>query len=154
MTIKNFYTRIKRALLYKIGVHLPYSKLRRVALRKLGHTIGKDVYFPADITITQNFVNQPYHLFLGNRVSIGPKCIFILMSHPNFSNIRNAIPKHNGDIIVNDDAWIGAGAILMPGIKIGKGAIIGAGSIVTKDVADYVIVAGNPAKVIRTLNYE
>lgn len=51
--------------------------------------------------------------------------------------------------IIEPDVWIGHGAIVMPGVKVGTGAIIGSGSIVTKDVADYTIVAGNPARLIR-----
>ena len=50
---------------------------------------------------------------------------------------------------IGNDVWIGNGAIIMSGIKIGNGAVIGAGSIVTKDVGDYCIVAGNPAKFIK-----
>jgi len=51
--------------------------------------------------------------------------------------------------IIEPDVWIGHGAIVMPGVKVGTGAVIGSGAIVTKDVADYAIVAGNPAKLIR-----
>ena len=52
-------------------------------------------------------------------------------------------------IIVGDDVWIGANATILPGVKIGKGAVIGAGSVVTKDVKEYAIVAGVPAKHVR-----
>lgn len=54
-----------------------------------------------------------------------------------------------GDIILGDDVWIGINTIICSGVKIGQGAVIGAGSVVTKDVAPYTIVAGNPAKIIR-----
>lgn len=57
--------------------------------------------------------------------------------------------KSKGDIVVGNDVWIGFDATIMPGVKIGDGAIIGAKSVVTKDVEPYTIVAGNPAKVIR-----
>lgn len=152
MTLRFFLRRITNAFLYKVVLRFPYSKTRIKALRQLGHSIGKDVYFPSDLTITQNFVNQPYHLFLGDRVSIAPKCIFILMSHPNSSNIRNLAPQHGGDIVIEEDAWIGAGAIILPNIHIGEGAIVGAGSVVTKDVPAHAIVAGNPAKLIRMID--
>jgi acetyltransferase-like isoleucine patch superfamily enzyme len=55
------------------------------------------------------------------------------------------------DIIIGDGVWIGYGAIILPGVKIGKKAIIAAGAIVTKDVADYTIVGGNPAREIRKI---
>ena len=154
MTLRIVYKRIISAFWYKVVLRFPYSKIRINALKHLGHRIGEEVYFPADITITQNFVNQPYHLILGDRVSVAPKCTFILMSHPNYSRIRTMISKRDGDIIVDKDVWIGAGAIILPGIHIGEGAIVGAGSIVTKDVAPFTIVAGNPAKKIRELNVQ
>lgn len=56
---------------------------------------------------------------------------------------------HKGDTIIGNDVWIGKDALIMSGVKIGDGAIIGAGSVVTKDVPDYHIVAGNPAKIVK-----
>lgn len=58
-------------------------------------------------------------------------------------------PVSKGDIVICNDVWIGEGALIMSGVVIGNGAVIGAHSVVTKDVDDYRIVAGNPAKVIR-----
>jgi acetyltransferase-like isoleucine patch superfamily enzyme len=57
-------------------------------------------------------------------------------------------------VIIEYDVWIGASATILPGVKIGKGAIIGAGAIVTKNVEPYTVVAGIPAKAIRILNTE
>lgn len=57
-------------------------------------------------------------------------------------------------IVIREGAWIGAGATILPGIEVGKHAVIGAGAVVTKDVPDYAVVVGNPAKVIRTLDAE
>jgi lipopolysaccharide transport system ATP-binding protein len=61
----------------------------------------------------------------------------------------DGIPAGKGDIVIGNDVWIGTGALVMPGVKIGNGAVIGARSVVTKDVDDYEIVAGNPARHIR-----
>ena len=58
-------------------------------------------------------------------------------------------PYSNGDVIIGNDVWIGTNAVIMSGIKIGDGAVIGAYSLVTKDVEPYTIVGGNPAKIIR-----
>lgn len=57
--------------------------------------------------------------------------------------------QSKGDTVIKSDAWIGMNAMLMPGVTIGEGAIVSAGAVVTKDVAPYTIVAGNPARVIR-----
>ena len=145
------FERIKNAFLYKTLLRFPYSKVRRRALRALGHHVGVDVYIPADITITQNFTGQRGQLFLGDRVSIAPKCIFIIMSHPNSSHIRQFIKWKPAIIKVENDVWIGAGAIILTGVTIGEGSIIGAGAVVTKDVPPFVVVAGNPARVIRNV---
>ena len=144
--------RIKNAFLYKTLLRFPYSRIRSRALRALGHEVGKNVYIPADITITQNFTGERGQLLLGDRVSIAPKCTFILMSHPNSSRIRQFIHRKPSIIKVGNDVWIGAGAIILPGVTIGEGVIIGAGAVVTKDVPPFAIVAGNPAHILRYLD--
>lgn len=55
-------------------------------------------------------------------------------------------------VVIKKGAWIGAGASILPGVTVGKHAIVGAGSVVTKDVPDYAVVVGNPAKIIKTLD--
>ena len=67
-------------------------------------------------------------------------------------NGAESIPGHpasKGDIVVGNDVWIGHGALILSGVRIGDGAVIGAGSVVNKNVDDYAIVAGNPARFIR-----
>ena len=153
MRIRELAIRFRNALLYKVFVHFPYNRVRIWGLRKLGFVVGKNVYFPSNSVITQNFVYDRGKLVLGDRVAVGPSVLFILVSHPNASKIRELMVNGKGsEIIVGNDAWIGGGAILLPGVKIGEGSVVGAGSVVTKDVAPYTIVAGNPAKVIRIIN--
>ncbi|MGL5087413.1 MAG: CatB-related O-acetyltransferase [Clostridium sp.] len=65
-----------------------------------------------------------------------------------FSNAKDGF-RRKGDTIIGNDVWIGTEALIMPGVKIGDGAIIGTRAVVTKDVAPYTVVGGNPAKVIR-----
>lgn len=59
-----------------------------------------------------------------------------------------------GGVRIEDDCWIGAGAIILNGVTIGKGSVVGAGAVVTKDVAPYTIVAGNPARKIKDIEIE
>lgn len=109
------------------------------------------------------FDSVDYKVKIGKYCSIGKKVTFILSgahktdfisTFPLSVFLKNAgassIIYHKGDINVGNDVWIGYGAIIMPGITIGDGAIIGAMSVVTKNVNPYEIVAGNPARVIRT----
>lgn len=89
---------------------------------------------------------------IGNEVMMGPEIIILSGSH-NFSD--TSIPMtHQGaparrPVTIGNDVWIGTRTIILPGVKIGSHSIIGSGSIVTKDVPEWAIVAGNPAKVIK-----
>ena len=151
MKLKHTLVRIKNAFLYKCLLRFPYSKVRVWSLRRLGHKCGNDVYFPSDLVITQNFVKHRGKLYLGDRVSIGPRVTLVLSSHANASLIRGAFKEKVAEIRIDADAWIGAGAIILPGLTIGEGAVVGAGSVVTKDVPAHTVAVGNPARVIKTL---
>jgi len=85
---------------------------------------------------------------IGKHVLIGPNVVFRASNHV-FEGKDTIIRQqgHNpGRIIVGDDVWIGANAVILPNVDVGKGAVIGAGSVVNKDVASYSIVGGVPAK--------
>lgn len=90
---------------------------------------------------------------IGKRCLVAANCQIIDGSGHDlsFGDVENRI-NTKGDchpIIIEDDVWIGANTIVLPGVRIGKGSVIGAGSIVTKDIPPMVVAAGNPAKVIR-----
>ena len=100
-------------------------------------------------------------LCIGNFCSIAPKVCF-LMGSEHFTNHISTYPfkvkvlnmtsheaTSKGDIIIDDDVWIGYGSTILSGVHIGQGAIIAAGSVVTKDIPPYAIVGGVPAKVIK-----
>ncbi|STX51095.1 chloramphenicol acetyltransferase [Legionella busanensis] len=98
-------------------------------------------------------------LYIGDYVCIAAEVIIMLGgNHTHRADWFSLYPfpeysvqayKAKGDTIIHDGAWLGMRSMIMPGITIGEGAIIGANAVVTKDVAPYCIVAGNPAKVIR-----
>lgn len=83
-------------------------------------------------------------------VFIGPGVQLITENHPENPNLRRNV--YTKPILIKRKAWIGAGAIILPGITVGENSIVGAGSVVTKDVPDNTIVGGNPAKKIRDVN--
>ena len=83
-----------------------------------------------------------------NSLSNYPFPIFFEEWQLDKGNITSAW-DNKGDIVIGNDVWIGGRVIILPGVKIGNGAIIGAGSVVTKDVSEYDVVAGNPARVIK-----
>jgi acetyltransferase-like isoleucine patch superfamily enzyme len=90
---------------------------------------------------------------IGRRCLIAANCqIFDGSGHDaSFDDVANRInTKGNSKpIVIEDDVWIGANSIVLPGVRIGRGSIIGAGSIVTKSIPSMVLAAGNPAKVVR-----
>lgn len=98
------------------------------------------------------YINGVGGIELGSNVLIGNNVTISSGQHPiegEFPTIfsRIVIPKK---IIINDDVWIGAGAVIMPGITLGKGSVIGANAVVTKDTDDYSVYVGVPAKKIRS----
>ncbi len=84
---------------------------------------------------------------IGNRVVISPRAVLLTASH------RLRDPRwttYSKPIVIDDYAWIATGAMVMPGVHIGRGAVVGAGAVVREDVPDGAIVTGNPAKVVST----
>jgi len=86
---------------------------------------------------------------IGKNVSISPEVYIISATHIVDDPEYKVVGKK---VIIDDHVWIAAKAIILPGVHLGKGCVVGAGSVVTKDVAPYEIVAGNPARFIRKRN--
>lgn len=98
-------------------------------------------------------------LYIGNYVCIGAEAIILLggnnthrndwfSNYPFMEHIAESY-QQRGDTVLGNGCWIGMRAMLMPGVKLGEGSVVAAGSVVTKDVAPYTVVGGNPAKVIK-----
>lgn len=88
---------------------------------------------------------------LGDNVFIAPKVQIYTATHPFEPELRRADLEMAFPVTIGDDVWIGGGAIICPGVKIGSGTTIGAGSVVTKNIPPNVLAAGNPCRVIREL---
>jgi maltose O-acetyltransferase len=89
---------------------------------------------------------------IGDEVLIGPNVQLLTATHLLDAAQRRAWWESGQPISVADGVWLGAGALVMPGVSIGEDAVVGAGAVVTRDVAPRTVVAGNPAKVIRRLD--
>lgn len=89
---------------------------------------------------------------LEDGVFIGPGVLLVTENHPEQPAVRRNV--YAKPIVVGHGVWIGAGAVILPGVTIGEHAVVGAGAIVTKDVPAGVIVAGNPARIVRSIKTE
>ena len=83
---------------------------------------------------------------------LGPGVQIYTVTHPLDATQRKTGLEQGKAVTIGNSVWIGGGAIILPGVSIGDGAVIAAGAVVTKDVPAYVVVAGNPARVIKTLD--
>jgi acetyltransferase-like isoleucine patch superfamily enzyme len=91
---------------------------------------------------------------IGSRTLVGPNVSFYSGYHPLDPTIRQGTrgPEMGKEVHIGEDCWIGGNAIILPGVTIGKGSTVGAGSVVTKDVPEFTVVAGNPARIIRKID--
>jgi acetyltransferase-like isoleucine patch superfamily enzyme len=126
---------------------IPGYQLRSALLRFCGYSVGTDVYVGEDLLIIDE-PNDWAMVSIGDRVAISPRVTFVVSSRPNFSRIAPYVPVKHSRIIIEDDVWLGTGVILMPGVKIGEGAVVAANSVVTREVKPYTIVGGSPAKLL------
>jgi maltose O-acetyltransferase len=88
---------------------------------------------------------------IGNHVMIGPVVQMYTAAHDLHAEVRNRGMEVAKPITIEDNVWIGGGAILLPGVRIGRNAVVGAGSVVSRSVPANTVVAGNPARVIREI---
>ena len=134
----------------------PYADLRLHILRLSGIPIGKGAGVGYGSLILGR-AKTPPAVTIGNRARIASYVTFITSSYPDCSRLMDhpevkPMILKLGPIVVEEDCWVGANAIILPNVRLGRGCIVGAGSIVRKDVAPFSIVVGNPAKCIRTLD--
>jgi maltose O-acetyltransferase len=90
---------------------------------------------------------------IGDRVQIASAVQILAADHPLDVETRASGLENGGPIVIDDDAWIGGGAILCPGVTVGRGSVIGAGSVVTRDIPPDVVAVGNPCRVLRELKH-
>ena len=88
---------------------------------------------------------------IGDNAQIAPNVSIYTAGHPVHPESRNSGYEYGIDITIGDNVWIGGSASIMPGVTIGSNVVIGGGSVVTRDIPDNVIAAGNPCRVLRAI---
>lgn len=109
--------------------------------------LGKAVYFNFGVTMVDDT-----HIYVGDYTMLGPNVIAATAGHPILPELRVQQYQYNAPVHIGKNCWIGAGAIILPGVKIGDNSVIGAGSVVTKDVPGGVVAVGNPCRVLRKID--
>ena len=110
-------------------------------------TIGSNCYFNYNTVILDSFAVE-----IGNNVFLAPNVVISPVTHPNEAKDRRTLI--GGKIVIEDDVWIGANAVILPGVTLHKGAIVAAGAVVRQDVPENTVVGGVPAQFIKTVDNE
>lgn len=169
--------KVYKVLYFQFANRLPHSgsfcggvskKIRQFLIKRFILRCGDDVnpepraVFSSDLSIGSNSGVGPNSriygkISIGKDVMMGPEVVILTKHHETKDVTIPMISQGFQDelpVVILDDVWIGTRAIIMPGVTIGRGAIVGAGAVVTKDVSEYSIVGGVPAKVIGDRRFE
>ncbi|HKG92979.1 MAG TPA: acyltransferase [Gemmatimonadaceae bacterium] len=146
----SFWRRVRKKVFKRWARDAFFPAVRISLLRACGFRIGQDVYIADGLMIVEELSGDDA-IVIGDRVSIAPRVTLVTSSHPNNSRIRDYAPVSRGPVIIEEDAWIGAGAVVLPNVRVGRGAVVGALSVVTRDVPPLHVVAGQPARTVRVL---
>ncbi len=113
-----------------------------------GHHVhfGDGVYANFSLTLVDDT-----HIYVGDKTMIGPNVTIATAGHPILPELREGAYQFNLPVKIGRNCWIGAGAVILPGVTIGDNSVIGAGSIVTGDIPENVVGVGNPCRVLRPI---
>ncbi|MDD5253477.1 MAG: acyltransferase [Candidatus Nanoarchaeia archaeon] len=135
-----------------IANHSIGNGIRKIFFKISGVKIGKKVFVNQGLVIVDN--GKKHMVILEDYVTLAPRITIITRSSPyniHPSLRKEDLPIKEGKVIIGEGSWIGTNVTILPNVKIGKCCIIGANSLVTKDIPDYSIAFGIPAKPIRNL---
>lgn len=111
--------------------------------------VGKNLFINYNCTII-----DVAKVTIGDNCQLAPNVAIYTAGHPVHPMSRNSLYEYGIEVNIGDNVWIGGNTVVLPGVHIGSNTVIGAGSVVTKDIPDWVIAAGNPCKVIRRITEE
>ena len=108
---------------------------------------GKNVYANFNLTLVDDG-----HIYVGDYTMIGPNVTIATAGHPILPELREKGYQYNMEVHIGKNCWLGSGVVVLPGVTIGDNVVVGAGSIVTKDLPSNVVAVGNPCRVLREVN--
>ncbi len=114
---------------------------------------GKHVHLGSHVYVNYNLtLVDDTHIYIGDHVMIAPNVVIATGTHPIHPELRRKEAQYNLPVHIQDNVWLGAGCLVMPGVTIGENSVIGAGSVVTKDIPANVVAVGNPCRVLRDIS--
>ena len=138
--------KIRNNLLEKIALNNPVNTIRVKCHRLRGVTIGKGVMLGMGCTLDHAF---PEYITLEDNTALAGNVYIICHSNP-YKHFEGRLLSYVAPVIIKKGAWIGVNATILPGVTVGENSVVSAGAVVSQNVPDNCIVAGNPAKVIKT----
>ena len=112
------------------------------------HThFGDGVYANFNLTLVDDT-----HIYVGDKTMLGPNVVLASAAHPILPELREVQYQYNLPVRIGRNCWLGAGVIVLPGVSIGDNTVVGAGSVVTKDLPANVVAVGNPCRVLREIS--
>ncbi len=109
--------------------------------------MGSNIYANFNLTLVDDG-----HIYIGDWVKFGPNVTIVTAGHPVLPELRkDPALQFNKDVHIEECVWIGAGVTVLPGVTIGKNSVIGAGSVVTRDIPENVVAVGNPCRIMRPI---
>ena len=114
---------------------------------------GKHVHLGSHVYVNYNLtLVDDTHIYIGDHVMIAPNVVIATGTHPIHPELRRKEAQFNLPVHIQDNVWLGAGCLVMPGVTIGENSVIGAGGVVTKDIPANVVAVGNPCRVLRDIS--
>ena len=107
---------------------------------------GNNVYANFNLTLVDDT-----HIYVGDGTMFGPNVVIATAGHPILPQLRERVGQFNMPVHIGKNCWLGAGVIVLPGVSIGDNTVVGAGSVVTKDIPANVVVVGSPCRVLREI---
>ena len=113
---------------------------------------GRHVHFGSHVYANFNLtLVDDTHIYVGDHTMFAPNVILATAGHPLLGALRERNYQYNMPVRIGRNCWLGAGVIVLPGVTIGDNTVVGAGSVVTRDVPPYSLAVGSPARVVREL---
>ncbi len=152
--------------LYRFN-QIPPSHLeeRREMMKEMMAEVGEDCYIESPVRSNMGLTNVHFgkgvyanfnltlvddtHIYVGDYTMFGPNVTLATAGHPIIPELREQGYQYNAPVRVGNNCWLGAGVIVLPGVTIGDNVVVGAGSVVTKDLPSNVVAVGNPCRVLR-----